>query len=58
MTRKTYRADWVRRDYARRRKQGICTRCPAKAQEGEAKCWSCSNWDRALRRSYRLVRSA
>lgn len=53
MSRKTYRANWVRRDYARRRKQGICTRCPAKAQEGEAKCGECSKWDRLLRSVYR-----
>jgi predicted ATP-dependent serine protease len=53
VSRKTYRANWVRRDYARRRKQGICTRCPAKAQEGEAKCGECSKWDRLLRSVYR-----
>lgn len=31
MTRKAYRARWVRNDYAQRRANGQCTRCPAAA---------------------------
>jgi len=47
MTRKQYRQAWAREEYARRRAEGQCVRCPNRTKR--SLCVSCRKMDNALR---------